>query len=238
MRPQCEFRDAIYEQFARVGKAVSSPKRLELLDLLSQTERTVEAIANEAGISIANASQHLQILRAAGLVEAKKHGLFVTYRLSDDRVFEFVQAMKSLAESRLAEIEQITRQFVESHPDLEPVDRETLRERVLSGAVTLLDVRPKEEYQAGHIPGALCVPLEELEERLEGLPRDQEVVAYCRGPYCVLAVEAVERLKARGFKAHRMEDGVVEWRTLGLPVEEGGTAHESAHAHSKGGEVR
>ena len=135
-------------------------------------------------------------------------------------------------------IEQITRQFMESHPDLEPVDRETLRERVLSGAVTLLDVRPREEYQAGHIPGALCVPLEELEEHLAKLPEGQEIVAYCRGPYCVLAVEAVERLKARGFKAHRMEDGVVEWRSLGLPVEEAATADESVHTNRKRGVAR
>ena len=219
MRPTCKFRDAIYEQFARIGKAVSSPKRLELLDLLSQTERTVEAIANEAGISIANASQHLQVLRSAGLVVAQKQGIFVTYRLADDRVCEFVQAMKTLAESRLAEIEQIRRQFRESHPDLTPVDCDTLRERIDSGAVVLVDVRPREEYQAGHIAGALCMPLDELEQRLESLPRDQEIVAYCRGPYCIMAAEAVEQLRAKGFRASHMEERVREWRAGGGEVE-------------------
>ncbi|OFX14713.1 MAG: ArsR family transcriptional regulator [Armatimonadetes bacterium RBG_16_58_9] len=220
MRTNREFKDAVYEQFARISKALSSPKRLELLDLLCQGERTVEVLAKGAGISMANTSQHLQTLRAARLVDAEKRGLFVVYRLADRQVCDLLSALRALAEARLAEIERITRQFVESHPDLEPVDRDTLRERVLSGAVTLLDVRPREEYLAGHIPGALCVPLEDLEERLDSLPRNQDIVAYCRGPYCVLAVEAVERLKARGFKAYRMEDGVVEWRSLGLPVEE------------------
>lgn len=219
MRPTCKFRDAIYEQFARIGKAVSSPKRLELLDLLGQTDRTVEAIANEAGISIANASQHLQVLRSAGLVVAQKQGIFVTYRLADDRVCEFVQAMKTLAESRLAEIEQIRRQFRESHPDLTPVDCDTLRERIDSGAIVLVDVRPREEYQAGHIAGALCMPLDELEQRLESLPRDQEIVAYCRGPYCIMAAEAVEQLRAKGFRASHMEEGVREWRAGGSEVE-------------------
>lgn len=219
-RTNRQFKDAIYEQFARISKAMSSPKRLELLDLLCQAERTVEVLARTTSLSVANTSQHLQILRSARLVVAEKQGLFVVYRLADRQVCDLLSAIRTLAEVRLADIEQITRQFMQSHPDLEPVDRETLRERVLSGAVTLLDVRPKEEYLAGHIPGALCVPLEELEERLDGLPRDQEVVAYCRGPYCVLAVEAVERLKAKGFKAYRMEDGVMEWRSLGLPVEE------------------
>ncbi|MHB9035678.1 MAG: ArsR/SmtB family transcription factor [Armatimonadota bacterium] len=220
MRTNREFKDAIYEQFARISKALSSPKRLELLDLLCQGKRTVEVLAKGTGLSIANASQHLQTLRAARLVEAEKRGLFVVYRLADRQVCDLLAALRTLAEARLAEIEQITRQFIESHPGLEPVDRATLRERVLSGAVTLLDVRPREEYQAGHIPGALCVPLQELEEHLARLSKDQEVVAYCRGPYCVLAVEAVEKLKAKGFRALRMEDGIVEWRSLGLPVED------------------
>jgi len=238
LRTNRQFKDAIYEQFARISKALSSPKRLELLDLLCQGERTVEVLANNAGVSVANASQHLQILRAARLIEGEKQGLFVVYRLADQQVCDLLSAIRTLAETRLAEVERITRQFMESHPDLEPVDRETLRERVLSGAVTLLDVRPREEYQAGHIPGALCVPLEELEEHLAKLPEGQEIVAYCRGPYCVLAVEAVERLKARGFKAHRMEDGVVEWRSLGLPVEEAATADESVHTNRKRGVAR
>ena len=219
MKSNREYKDAIYEQFARIGKAISSAKRLELLDLLRQGERSVEVLSRRANISLANASQHLQVLRTARLVEAEKNGLYVTYRLADAKVGDMLQTLTNLAEDRLAEIERITRQFCECHPDLEPVERATLRERVLSGAVTLLDVRPREEYQAGHIRGALCVPLEELEERLAELPVGQEIVAYCRGPYCVLAVEAVERLKAKGFKALRMEDGIVEWRSLGLPIE-------------------
>ena len=221
MRTNREFKNAIYEQFSRISKALSSPKRLELLDLLCQGERSVEVLAKRTGLSMANASQHLKTLRAARLVEAEKRGLFVVYRLADQQVCDLLSDIRTLAEARLGDIKQITRQFMEKHPGLEPVDRETLRERVVSGAVTLLDVRPREEYLAGHIPGALCVPLEELEGRLDELPRNREIVAYCRGPYCVLAVDAVERLKARGFKANRMEEGVVEWRSLGLPVEKG-----------------
>ncbi len=214
------FKDAIYEQFARISKALSSPKRLELLDVLCQGEHTVEVLASDTNLSVANASQHLQILRFARLVEAEKQGLYVIYRLADPQVCDLLSALRTLAETRLAEIEQITRQFLESRPELEPVGRDALRERVISGEVTLLNVRPKQEYEAGHIPGALCVPLEELEEHLARLPNDQEIVAYCRGPYFVLAVEAVEKLKAKGFRAYRMEDGIVEWRSLGMPVED------------------
>lgn len=219
MNANRKFKDAIYEQFARISKALSSPKRLELLDMLCQGERTVEALAKETHLSVANTSQHLQVLRGARLVEAEKHGLFVIYRLADQQVCDFFRAMRGLAENRLAEVERIVREFMEGHPGLEPVDRDALRERVLCGKVTLLDVRPYEEYRAGHIRGALCIPLEELEERLDSLPKDQEIVAYCRGPYCVLAVEAVERLRAKGFRAFRLEDGVCEWQSLGFPTE-------------------
>jgi len=215
-----KFKNAVFEQFARIGKAVGNPKRLELLDILGQGERTVEVLAREADISIASASQHLQSLKAARLVESEKHGSFVVYRLADQHVKDFLYSMRTLAEDRLAEIEVITRQYMERHSDMEPVGRDTLRERVLSGQVTLLDVRTEEEYRAGHLPGALCVPLESLEQYMESLPTDQEIVAYCRGPYCVLAVEAVERLRARGFTAFRLEDGVHEWQSLGLSIEE------------------
>lgn len=216
------FKNAVYEQFARIGKAVASPKRLELLDLLCQGERTVEVLAREAGLSVANASQHLQVLRAARLVDAEKRGLFAVYRLADRTVCDFFQAMKTLAEDRLAEVERIVREFMEAHPSLEPVDRDTLREQVLCGAVTLLDVRPREEYNAGHLPRALCVPLDELEDYLDRLPKDQDIVAYCRGRYCVLAAQAVEMLKARGLRAFRMEDGVHEWRSYGFSIEQEG----------------
>ena len=216
--PNRIFKDAIYEQFARIGKAVSSPKRLELLDLLCQGERTVEVLAKETGLTVANASQHLQVLRAARLVEAEKLGLFVTYRLADQAVCEFFRAMRLLAESRLAEVEQIKRRFLEGREGMEPVDRNALLKRVREGAVTVLDVRPVEEYRAGHIPGAISIPLKELERRMSKLPRDQEIVAYCRGPYCVLAIQAVEMLRSKGFNAVRLEEGIQDLRAMGFPI--------------------
>ncbi len=216
--PNRVFKDAIYEQFARIGKAVSSPKRLELLDILCQGPRTVEVLAKETGLTVANASQHLQVLRAARLVETEKEGLFVTYRLADQAVCEFFSAMRLLAESRLAEVEQIKRQFLEGKEGMEPVNREALLELVREGAVTVLDVRPAEEYNAGHISGAISVPLKELQLRLSDLPRDQEIVAYCRGPYCVLSVLAVEMLRAKGFKAVRIEEGIQDFRAMGFHI--------------------
>lgn len=215
------FKDAVYEQFARIGKALSSPKRLELLDLLCQGERTVEALAREAGLSVANASRHLQVLRGARLVEAEKEGLFVTYRLAGEGVGEFFLALRGLAESRLPDLEQITRLFLEEREGLDAVDRHTLLRLAREGAVTVLDVRPVEEYRAGHIQGAISIPLNELESRLSELPRDQEIVAYCRGPYCVLAIQAVEILRGKGFHVRRLADGVLEWRVMGLPVAHG-----------------
>jgi rhodanese-related sulfurtransferase/DNA-binding transcriptional ArsR family regulator len=214
-----KFKSAVYEQLARVGKAVSNPARLELLDLLSQGPRTVEALAREANLGVANTSQHLKALRSARLVEAEKSGLFVTYQLADQGVSDFLRGLRVLAEARLAEIHEITRAFFQDRRAMEPVDRDALLAKVRAGAVTVLDVRPVEEYQAGHIPGALSVPLKDLEQGLSGLRRDREIVAYCRGPYCVLAVEAVEKLRALGFRAFRMEHGVADWRALGLPIE-------------------
>jgi rhodanese-related sulfurtransferase len=215
---EASLKKAVYEQLARIGKAVASPPRLELLDLLCQGPRTVEALAREAGLSVANTSQHLQILHAARLVEARKEGLFVTYRLADQQVCEFYQTLRTLAESRLAEIEAIIRQFNEGRESMEPVEKRALLERVRRAEVTVLDVRPLEEYRAGHIPGAVSIPLKELEAHLFMLPRRREIVAYCRGPYCVLAVEAVKLLRTKGFRAVRMEHGVPEWRAEGLPV--------------------
>jgi len=216
--PNRVFKDAIYEQFARIGKAVSSPKRLELLDLLCQWERTVEALAKETGLTVANASQHLQALRAARLVETEKVGVFVTYRVADQVVCEFFRSMRVLAESRLAEVEQIKRRFLEGREGMEPVDRDALIERIREGAVTILDVRPVEEYNAGHIPGAMSIPLKELERHLSELPHNQEIVAYCRGPYCVLAIQAVEMLRAKGFNAVRLEEGIQDLRAIGFPM--------------------
>ena len=213
------FKDAIYEQFARIGKAVSAPKRLELLDLLCQGPRTVEALAEQAALSMANASQHLQVLRAARLIEAEKKGLYVEYRLADDEVSRFFLALRGLAEARLAKIDVVTREYFEARGAMEPVEGDELLRRVKNGEVTVLDVRPFEEYRAGHIPGALSIPVAELKSRLKELPKGREVVAYCRGPYCVMAVEAVELLRKKGIKAQRMEQGVVEWRARGFRIE-------------------
>ncbi|MBK5293853.1 MAG: ArsR family transcriptional regulator [Acidobacteriia bacterium] len=209
------YKTAIYEQFARIGKAISNPSRLELLDLLCQGPRTVEALAKEAGLGLANTSQQLKALREARLISAEKNGLFVTYQMADQRVCQFFRSLRSLAEAQLAEVREITRCFLESREALQPVDREGLLAKVRAGAVTVLDVRPSEEYRAGHLPGAISIPLKELERRLADLPRQREIVAYCRGPYCVLAVEAVQILKARGFTAFRLEDGVQDWQARG-----------------------
>lgn len=220
--PNRRFKDTIYEQFARLGKAVSAPKRIELLDLLCQGPRTVEALAEQAAVSVANASQHLQVLRAARLVDAEKKGLYVEYRLADDEVCNFFLTLRGLAQSRLTEVEQVAREFFEARSSLEPVAGDELRRRVRAGEVTVIDVRPVEEYRAGHIPGALSIPLSELKARLEELPKGRDVVAYCRGPYCVMAVEAVELLRRKGFQAHRMEQGVIEWRARGGRVARAG----------------
>jgi rhodanese-related sulfurtransferase len=215
---QMKLRKAVYQQLSRIGKAVASPPRLELLDLLCQGPRTVDALAREADLTLANASQHLQILHAARLVDARKEGLFVTYRLADQQVCDFFRALRTLAESRLAEIDAIVREFNNGRESMEPVEKEALLERVRRAEVIVLDVRPPEEYRAGHIPGAVSVPLKQLRSHLSKLPRRREIVAYCRGPYCVLAVEAVKLLRANGFRAVRMEQGVPEWRAEGLPV--------------------
>jgi rhodanese-related sulfurtransferase len=219
--PNRQFKDAIYEQISRIGKAVSSPKRLELLELLCQGEKTVEILSKETGLTVANTSQHLQILRSARLVEAEKEGLYVRYHLADQKVCAFFLSMRVLSEHRLTEIEMIKRRFLEGREGMEPVDRGDLLMRVKEGSVTVLDVRPVEEYRAGHIPGALSVPLDQLKKLLTKLPRNQEVVAYCRGPYCVLAVQAVEMLQKKGFKAVRLEEGVQDWSAMGLTLDVG-----------------
>lgn len=216
-----DFKDASYGQLARIGKALSSPKRLELLDLLGQAERTVEALAAETGMSVANTSQHLQELQAARLVETTKDGRYVIYRLAGAFVSDFFRRFRLLAENRLAEIEQIRRRFFSEGEELNPVDRETLLERVHQKKAIVIDVRPSSEYLTAHIAGALPIPLEQLKQRLSELPRNKEVVAYCRGPFCVLAKEAVELLRSHGFRATRLEDSVQDWRARGLPVATG-----------------
>ena len=218
-----QFKDAIYEQFARIGKAISSPNRLELLDLLCQAPRTVETLAKETGLSVANTSQHLRTLHTARLVDTDKHGVYVTYRLADDEVCEFFILLRMLSEKRLAEITHIVREYFEHREQMDPMDKDGLMTRIQEGSVTVLDVRPPEEYQAGHISGAISIPLKELESRISELPQDQEIVAYCRGPYCVLSVEAVELLRAKGFRSVRLEESAYDWQRRGLSVEVGDT---------------
>lgn len=213
-----EIKDALYEQFARIGKAVASPKRVEILELLCQGERTVEAIAGATGMGMTNTSAHLQALRAARLVETRKDGTKVYYRTADEQVCRFFVALRDLAANRLAEVEQIAAAFLDTPDELEQIDREELRKRIRRGKVVVVDVRPEQEYRSGHIPGAISMPLEALSERLGELPVDAEVVAYCRGPYCVMAPEALRVLRDHGFRARRLEDGFPEWRLSGLPV--------------------
>lgn len=206
-------------QIARIGKAASHGNRLELLEYLAQGERPVEALAKLTGLTVANTSQHLRLLRHSGLVSARKEGLYVYYRLADDEVIRLLASMRKLAESQLADVDQLIRSYLTVKDTLEPVPRAELLERARAGLVTVIDVRPPEEYASGHVPGAVNLPLKDLERRLKELPRDQEIVAYCRGPHCVLAFDAVAQLRAKGFQARRLQDGFPEWREAGLPVE-------------------
>lgn len=214
-------KDALYEQFARVGKAVAHPKRIELLELLAQGERSVESLAAATGMAVANTSAQLQVLRGARLVERRKDGTRVLYRAASDDVPRFVVALREVARARLAEVNDVVRDYFDARDDLEPVSQSELLERVRRNQVALIDVRPADEYAQGHIPGAVSVPLGELDRHMRFLRKRTEVVAYCRGPYCVLAPEAVARLRARGFRARRLADGMPEWRLAGLPVAAG-----------------
>ncbi|MFW6192323.1 MAG: ArsR/SmtB family transcription factor [Gemmatimonadota bacterium] len=222
--PTDRFEDRLYEQFARVGKALASRRRLEILGLLAQGEKRVEEVADRAGLSTANASHHLRKLLDARLVEVRREGPYAYYRLASDRVFELLATLRAVAEERLAEIDRLVEQYLEDRRELDAVTLEELRREYGSGDVVVIDVRPDDEYRAGHIEGARSVPLEEIDEALEELPDDREIVAYCRGPYCLLSDDAVERLRARGYRARRLNGGFPEWRARGLPVEEpGGT---------------
>src|SRR5262252_5807524 len=215
------FKNRLYTQFARIGKALSSPSRLELLELLAQSERTVESLADEIGLSLANASQHLQALRRASLVETRKEGVYVYCRLADPAVFDLSRAVRTVAEHRLAELEQIVRQQFGDRDALEPVNMDKLLSRARSKNVVILDTRPANEYAAGHIAGAISVPIDELQARLRELPKHKEYVAYCRGPYCVYADHAVELLRAKGRNAKRLVEGFPEWRAAGYPIQIG-----------------
>jgi rhodanese-related sulfurtransferase/DNA-binding transcriptional ArsR family regulator len=216
-----EAKDRLYEAFAGTAKALASPKRIELAELMAQGEHTVEALAQATGMSVTNTSAHLQVLARSRLVAARKQGTKVFYRLAGDDVAAFVAALRDLARSRLAEVDQVVRDYFTARDALEPLTREELVARTGRGKVVILDVRPAAEFIAGHIPGAWSVPLDQLDAALARLPRRAEIVAYCRGPYCVLAPQAVERLRAKGYTARRLADGLPEWRLAGLPVAAG-----------------
>jgi rhodanese-related sulfurtransferase/DNA-binding MarR family transcriptional regulator len=213
------FKDAIYGQFSRIGKVLANPHRLELIDVLAQGPRSVEVLAGETALTVANASQHLQVLRRARLVRRQKEGTYVYYRLAGDEVVRLWQALRAVGEARLADIDRIVRDYRMVPEVLDPIGMEALRERIDRGDVIVLDVRPAEEYHHGHIAGARSIPVGELEARLDELPTDVDVVAYCRGPYCVFADEAVDALRERGVDARRLKAGFPDWKAAGLPVE-------------------
>ncbi|MCP4318146.1 MAG: metalloregulator ArsR/SmtB family transcription factor [Hyphomicrobiales bacterium] len=211
----------LFEQFANVARALGNGHRLDIVEHLAQGERGVEALSERVGLSIANTSQHLQQLRRAGLVTSRREGKFVLYRLSDDSVLDLLSALRLVAERNLAEVDQILRGYFANRDNMEPVAREELLERSRGGLVTVLDVRPADEFTQGHVPGAINIQLSELEQRLDELDPQQEVVAYCRGTYCVLSFEAVAALRGYGFTIRRLEDGYPEWKAAGLPIESG-----------------
>lgn len=213
-----QFKAALYAQFARIGHAVSTPKRLELLDLLGQAERTVADLALRTATPIKNTSAHLRALRHAGLVETRKDGPHVFYRLADERVHDFLRQLQELAHARLADVERVTQLYLDGRDAMEAVSARELARRMRAGDVTIIDVRPSEEYEAAHIPGALSVPIEQLKRGRATLPKTREIVAYCRGRYCVYAVEAVTLLRKRGYRARRLGDGLPGWRHSGRPV--------------------
>lgn len=213
-----EFKDRLYGEFARIGKALASPHRLEILEVLAQGERTVESVATETGLSVANASRHLQQLRQAQMVLARRQGLFVHYRLAGAEVISLVLSLRHAAEQHLAEVDRVVRDFFGERDEFEPVTPDELARRMSNGEVVVLDVRPEQEYAAGHIAGALSIPVRDLGDQLADLSRLKQYVAYCRGPYCVYADEAVALLRENGFKAQRLTEGYPEWWLSGRPV--------------------
>lgn len=213
------FKTQLFEEFARIGKALSSSRRLELLELLAQGERAVEELAIETGMSVANTSQHLQVLRSAHLVDVRRQGTYARYRLSNEHVLRLWLSLRKAGETQLAEIERVVESFFEDRRGLEGITCEGLLKQLESGSVLVLDVRPEQEYRAGHIRGARSVPVEELKTRLKEIPRKKTIVAYCRGPYCVFADDAVKALRERGFRAVRLTEGFPDWNIRGFPVE-------------------
>ncbi len=216
-----EIKNLLYEQVARIGKAAASPKRLELVELLCQGERTVEALSKQADIDVKSASAHLKELKAARLVLARKAGKYVHYRLADEAVGRFWVALRTLAEGRLLELQEVVSEFLADPTQLAPLDRRAVLGRARQGDVIVIDVRPADEFAAGHLPYARSIPVTELRKRLSELPRNKDIVAYCRGPFCLMAKDAVTLLRKKGFRAGRLEDGVTEWRSAGLPVVSG-----------------
>jgi rhodanese-related sulfurtransferase/DNA-binding HxlR family transcriptional regulator len=214
-------KQALFEQFAAVAKTLGHAHRLELLEQLSQGQRSVEVLADRVGLSIANASQHLQHMRRAGLVTTRREGKFVYYALADDGILDVLTALRRIAERNVSEVERIVRGYFNKRDELEPVSRKELLKRIRAGTVTVLDVRPPDEFELGHLPGAINIPLQALKKRLAELDTGREIVAYCRGEYCVLSFEAVALLRARGFNVRRLEDGLPEWRAARLPVATG-----------------
>ncbi|MDZ4803212.1 MAG: metalloregulator ArsR/SmtB family transcription factor [Bryobacteraceae bacterium] len=219
-----QFKDELFGQFARIGKALSSGRRLELIELLAQRERTVEELARATGMSVANCSQHLQVLRNAALVSVRREGLYAHYGLSDESVLRLWLSMRSVGESRLADITRVVDTFLTDRKSLEAISCAELNQRLRKGTVTVLDVRPVEEYEAGHIAGARSIPVAELKRRLKEIPKGKMIVAYCRGPYCVLTDEAVKLLSAQGYKVVRLEEGFPDWKIMGLPMASGARA--------------
>jgi rhodanese-related sulfurtransferase len=213
------FKDRLYGEFAVIGRALANPHRLELLDLLSQGERSVEALAQEAHLSLANTSAHLQVLRRARLVAAEKRGLHVVYRLASLGVYELWRSLRDVGAVQLAEVDRLVQTYLTDRETLAAISKEDLIHRIVEGTVVVLDVRPVVEYEQGHVAGARSIPIDELERRLTELPLDQEIVAYCRGPYCVFSDEAVTLLVERGYRAGRLTEGLPEWRAAGYPVE-------------------
>ena len=213
------YKARLFGQFAQIGRALAGARRLELLELLAQGERGVEELARASGMSVANTSQHLQVLRQARLVEARKEGLHVRYRLADEKVFALWQALRDLGRERLAELDRLAAEFFQERHEFEPVTMAELRRRLKEERVVVLDVRPEEEYAAGHIAGAVSLPVEEVPRRLPEVPRGPEVVAYCRGPWCLLADQAVHALRGAGIPARRLEAGFPDWKAKRYPVE-------------------
>ena len=216
-----EFKDTVFQLFALIAQGFGSPKRLEIIDVLIQGERDVDTLSKEVNMSIANTSKHLQILKNARLVESRKEGVRVLYRVADESIFTCYKNLQALAEKRLYELKEIARMFYQDRDKMEPITRENLLGRIKSGDVLVIDVRPLDEYKSGHITEALSIPLSELKRKIDEIPKNMEVVAYCRGPYCVLAAEAILSLRKAGVRAIRMKDGFPEWKESGLPVEVG-----------------